>query len=94
MSMDFFPENTLGDGPKIPRIRVNSYDTVSIFQPKSPKMPPFNEFQFEKFFKTSPLKFQAGSFGLIIKILGKILLPNFTGSEPEMEIFEVMNPII
>ena len=50
-----------------------------------------NELQTEKFFKGVPLKFEAASFGLIKIFLRKILFPNFTGSEPETEIFNSAN---
>ena len=33
----FFSENTLGDGPKKPRIRVNSHDTVRLSTAKIAK---------------------------------------------------------
>ena len=50
-----------------------------------------NELQTEKCFKGVPLKFEAASFGLIKIFLGKILFPNFTGSEPETEIINSAN---
>ena len=52
---------------------------------------PLKELQAEKFFKEVPLKFEAASFEPIKFFLGKILFPNFTGSEPETEISNLVN---
>ena len=68
---------------------------LGIFQPKCSKMLflPFNEFQTEQFFKGPPLKFQVASFGLLKDFLGQILLPNFTRSEPKIEILKSRNHV-